>query len=625
MTLAAPLGFLGLLAIIGLILIYILKPKYQDKKVSSTYIWKLSLKYAKRKVPWQWLRSSLLFFIQLLIFVVFAFMLTRPSVVFAGTQSESEKIVILDASASMTAEMGETTPFERAKQEIAALADVTIESGNKFTVIVAADEAYFAVRGTESAGFVRQKLSEADCALTEPNITAAIELAENVLEENPQAEVHLYTDHKYDDSGRVTVHDMSQNEWNVAIAGVTASRVNGRYVFAAEIADYGKAAEFSVGLNVDGKAQVPKIASCEKNGTTTVVWDNLNITGYEKAKVTLQSVADTFTYDNEFNIFNSNAEPFQVQLVSEDPGFLQRSLVVAGNCEITAVNENTPAKTSGFDLYVYDGELPENRPTDGTVWLINPPYEGQSGDMLDTEWGISFGGQHVGKFNVSASGGTSETYNTIMRSVSLANILVTEYSEIESYDGYESIILCDENPVLLAKNNDGLKTVVLAFDIHKSDIAINTYYPILIKNICSYALTPTVENTIYTVGDIVRISAKPDAVSMTMKTVYVDGAEEEKQVSASSVDFAAIKPGSYTVTQVLASGRIVKNNFFVRISKNESAFGKTEAMLKNPVVFTDGTGNNKSVNDEKEIFIYLAAAMMVIVCIEWGLQYREQF
>ncbi|MDE7463768.1 MAG: VWA domain-containing protein, partial [Clostridiales bacterium] len=334
MTLAAPLGFLGLLAIIGLILIYILKPKYQDKKVSSTYIWKLSLKYAKRKVPWQWLRSSLLFFIQLLIFVVFAFMLTRPSVVFAGTQSESEKIVILDASASMTAEMGETTPFERAKQEIAALADVTIESGNKFTVIVAADEAYFAVRGTESAGFVRQKLSEADCALTEPNITAAIELAENVLEENPQAEVHLYTDHKYDDSGRVTVHDMSQNEWNVAIAGVTASRVNGRYVFAAEIADYGKAAEFSVGLNVDGKAQVPKIASCEKNGTTTVVWDNLNITGYEKAKVTLQSVADTFTYDNEFNIFNSNAEPFQVQLVSEHPGFLQPTLLVAGKSQI---------------------------------------------------------------------------------------------------------------------------------------------------------------------------------------------------------------------------------------------------------------------------------------------------
>ncbi len=625
MTLAAPLGFLGLLSIIGLILIYILKPKYQDKKVASTYIWKLSLKYAKRKVPWQWLRSSLLFFIQLLIFVIFAFMLTRPSVASASSSNEREKIVILDASASMTAEIGSTTPFERAKQEITSLADATIKSGNKFTVIVAADEAYFAVRETESAGFVRQKLSEADCALTEPNLNAAVELAENVLEENPHAEVHLYTDHKYEDSGKVIVHNMAKKEWNLAISGVTASRVNGKYVFAAEIADFGKAAEFSVGLNVDGKAQVPKIASCDKNGTTTVVWDNLNITSYEKAKVMLQSVSDSFIYDNEYSLINSKAELFKVQLVSKDPGFLQRSLVVAGNCDITAVNETTPAKTSGFDMYVYDGELPEEKPTDGTVWFINPPYEGQSGNMLETEWGISFSGQHVGKFNLSASGGTSETYNTIMRSVSVANILVTEYSEIETYDGYESIILCEGKPMLLAKNGDGLKTLVLAFDIHKSDIAINPYYPILVKNICSYALTPAVADTVYTVGDTVRISAKPDVVSMTLKAVYVDGTEEEKPISSYSVDFDARMPGSYTVTQELASGRVIKNDFFVRISKNESAFGKTEAMLKNPVVITDGTKNKNSVKENKEIFIYLAAAMLVIVCIEWGLQYREQF
>lgn len=623
MSLAAPLGFLGLLAIIGLILIYILKPKYQDKKVSSTHIWKLSLKYVKRKIPWQWLRSSLLLIIQILIFVIFAFMLTRPGIVLASSQKE--KIIILDASASMTAEISSTTPFERAKKEIASLSDATIENGNKFTVIIAADEASFAVRRTDSAGFVRQKLTEADCSLCEPNITAAMELAENVLQENPQAELHLYTDHDYEDSGRVTVHNMSKNEWNVAVSEFTAGRVNGKYVFTAEITDYGQAAEFSVGLNVDGKAQVPKVASCTENGTATVVWDNLNITGYEKAKVSLQGVADSFSYDNEFTLFNSNVQLFKVQLVSEDPGFLQRALVATGKCEITVTNENTPAQTSGFDLYVYDGVLPEERPADGAVWLVNSPYEGKSGEMLEAEWGISFGGQYMGKYFLSASGGTSETYGTIMRNVSLANVLVTEYSEVKTYEGYESIILCNESPVLLTKNNDGLKTIVLAFDIHKSDIAINPYYPILVKNICSYALMPTVADTRYTVGETVKINSKPDTVSMTLKAVYLNGEEEEKQISASSFDFYAITPGSYTVTQVLASGRIVKNNFYVRISENESAFGKAEAMLKNPVVFTDGEGNASSAKDKKEIAIYIAAAMLVIVCIEWGLQYREQF
>lgn len=625
MKLAAPLGFLGLLAIIGLILIYILKPKYQDKKVSSTYIWKLSLKYAKRKVPWQWLKNSLLFVIQLLIFVAFAFMLTRPNVVLASTQGE--KIVILDVSASMTAELDETGPFERAKKEIASLADATIGNGDKFTVIIAADEASFAVRRTDSAGFVKQKLSETDCTLAEPNIAAAMELAEVVLVENPYAELHLYTDHDYEDSGRVTVHNMSKNEWNVAIVDLTAKRVNGKYVFTAEIASYGKSSEFSVGLNVDGKAQVPKLALCEANGTVSVVWDNLNVTAYEKAKITLQGVADTFLYDNEFQLFNSNTERFQVQLVSDDPGFLMRSLLAVGTCDLTIVNENTPAQTSGFDLYVYDGYLPDEKPTDGTVWLVNPPFDNveTSGALLN-DWGLSFKARHAGgEFKLSSSGVSSETYNTIMRSVFLSNVLVTEYSEIDSYDGYESIMLCNGNPILLTKNDDGLKTVVLGFDIHKSDLPINPYFPILVKNICSYALTPTVAGTVYTVGDTVRINAKADTVSMTLKAVYVDGSEEEKQISASSVDFDAIAPGAYTVTQVLGNGRIVTNNFYVRISKGESAFGQAETTLKNPVVFTDGVENINSKKDTKEIFIYLAAAMLVIVCIEWGLQYREQF
>ena len=46
-----PLGLLGLLCIPVLILIYILKNKYVEKIVSSTYIWNLSEKFLKKKKP----------------------------------------------------------------------------------------------------------------------------------------------------------------------------------------------------------------------------------------------------------------------------------------------------------------------------------------------------------------------------------------------------------------------------------------------------------------------------------------------------------------------------------------------------------------------------------------------
>ena len=46
-----PLGFLGFIGLLILLLIYILKPNYQNKQISTTYVWKLSLKYRKKKIP----------------------------------------------------------------------------------------------------------------------------------------------------------------------------------------------------------------------------------------------------------------------------------------------------------------------------------------------------------------------------------------------------------------------------------------------------------------------------------------------------------------------------------------------------------------------------------------------
>ena len=67
MELLRPLGLLGLLGIAILILIYILKPNYQQKIISSTYVWKLSLKYRRKQVPINRLLSILLLILQILV------------------------------------------------------------------------------------------------------------------------------------------------------------------------------------------------------------------------------------------------------------------------------------------------------------------------------------------------------------------------------------------------------------------------------------------------------------------------------------------------------------------------------------------------------------------------------
>ena len=51
MTLLYPLGLLGLIGIPVLIIIYIIKNKYTEQVISSTYLWTLSERFLKRRNP----------------------------------------------------------------------------------------------------------------------------------------------------------------------------------------------------------------------------------------------------------------------------------------------------------------------------------------------------------------------------------------------------------------------------------------------------------------------------------------------------------------------------------------------------------------------------------------------
>ena len=43
-----PLGFIAILSVAILVVIYLIKPSYKSKTLPSTYIWKESLKYRKK-------------------------------------------------------------------------------------------------------------------------------------------------------------------------------------------------------------------------------------------------------------------------------------------------------------------------------------------------------------------------------------------------------------------------------------------------------------------------------------------------------------------------------------------------------------------------------------------------
>ncbi len=619
MRLAVPLGLLGLVAVAVLILIYIFKPKYQDKKFSSTYIWKLSLKYAKRKVPLQWLQRSLLFIVQLLILALIAFSMSAPQAVLDS--KNGEKIIVIDASASMSASYDGKSRFDEAKDRITDVIDTATGGAHKVSVIVADGKPSYLIRRTDSASYAKQKLFEAECGMAVADVGAAMELAEDVLAENPSAEVIFYTDRDYKDKGKVKVVNVANSEWNAAILDFSAKRVKGKYVFTAEVASYGKAAEISVKLTVDGKAQLAGLAKCGKNGTAKVVWDTLDISKYESAVVRL-STQDSASFDNEFRIYAPNTELIGVQLVSDNPGFLNSALRSNEKCRVVIPNDTVPETDTGFDLYIYDCKTPETAPTDGSVWYIDPDANIPQSTGITV--GAARGDGKNDRFTLSVAS-TSATAKEILKSINPANITVSRYTRITKYVGYEPILLIDGDPALLVKDENGIKTVVLAFDLHMANFPIVVDFPLLINNLCTASVPKTVEKTLYEVGDEVELRAKAGAIEMTVEAQFGDGGMLKTTYTEYPVRLAADKSGVYKVSQKTSTGRDETVEFFVRTAKSESVFGNKLDVLENPIT-PFGTGTDTTVkNNTEDITFYFIIAILVLLCVEWGLQYREQY
>ena len=189
MTLLTPLGLLGLLSIIVLIIIYIIKPNYQQKFISSTFVWKLSLKYRKKRIPTSKLRNVLIIVCQILILTSCALILAQPNQVLKAEVKEREVVLVIDASASMRAESNGETRFERAVDGATEMADSVFEQNGIVSVVFADSTATFLARRVT----VENKIAVADvleplldedtaCSYGTGDVEGAIDLCKEIVE-----------------------------------------------------------------------------------------------------------------------------------------------------------------------------------------------------------------------------------------------------------------------------------------------------------------------------------------------------------------------------------------------------------------------------------------------------------
>jgi hypothetical protein len=143
--------------------------------------------------------------------------------------------------------------------------------------------------------------------------------------------------------------------------------------------------------------------------------------------------------------------------------------------------------------------------------------------------------------------------------------------------------------------------------------------PMLIRNLSDYSLIETVESQVFDSGQTIQIQPHPASISFEIEHNGIT-----TEYSNETFDFELNTIGRYNIRQVLNTGRIEELSFFVRIPRQESNFDyKGDVILAqiNPVA----PGGDEVVNDLFNLLPYLAVVLLLLIAIEWGVQYREQY
>lgn len=659
MKFLAPLGFLGLLGIAVLILIYIIKPNFQQKLVSSTYMWKLSLKYKKKRIPISKLRNLLIILCQILAIAACAAILAQPNKVLKSEIDNREVILLLDSSASMRTENEEGTRFVRAIDQIKNEAEQVFASNGTVSVIIADNQPdYLCQRVTAND---REKLitaldelqfDEMACSFGRADIDEALTLCEPILLENPKAQIKVYTDNTYsyvpEDIELVNVRDAE--EWNAAILDAYTVMEENYYSFYVDLACYGRDMEVELTLDIYGvnaldnndntgrSLQFKTKVFCTDDTTMTAVFKRPGSSsgddhGYEEQLenytfyfienqsdwvYNFQSihvsidVFDSYSADDSFDIYGGQKEVLKVQYATTSNGgpFFESALLSLyrqyrndgiWDFQITQVKDGNYA-TSGFDFYIFEHKMPSALPTDGVVLLSNP-------DIAPIGSDIQLG--NVTSLGRSESLSPEEPHD-IMYKIKADYLTVFEYTPIKSYGSdYKVLMSFDVNPMLLVKNTEKEKVVIMPFSLHYSNLAARPELSIMMYNIFEYFIPTTVRGRAFEVNSEIELKARGSKLTVT------DSADNEQELTEFPAKILIDIPGTYTLRQTTFADKEISENIYVRTPKTESNIRLVENSLTSPY----RVKNNDLFY--KDLIVFVACALVALLFIEWLLQIRE--
>ncbi|MDE6677112.1 MAG: BatA and WFA domain-containing protein, partial [Clostridia bacterium] len=231
-----PLGLIGLIGVPILILIYIIKSKYTEQTIASTYLWELSERFLRKRKPISKLTGIITLILQILAIIIVSFLIAHP--VFTIPNSANDYYFILDGSASMNMSADGVSRFDKAQSEITKRINDS-RSGSSYSLVFVGDTSDVIFEGVTDKTQAKIYLRDLEAGWSETDCSSAVALAQDYFNGNPSADIFIMTDKEYDVNENVTLVNVAGDEKNFALFDSKQTRnIDGSVTVTGKIISY---------------------------------------------------------------------------------------------------------------------------------------------------------------------------------------------------------------------------------------------------------------------------------------------------------------------------------------------------------------------------------------------------
>ncbi|GAC1348032.1 MAG: BatA and WFA domain-containing protein [Ktedonobacteraceae bacterium] len=605
-----------------ILLLYFMKPKRQNRVVGSTLLWQQALHDLQASRPWQRLRITPLLLLQLLAAIFIVLILARPAIFFRSPIS-GDTIIILQASASMQATDVEPNRFEAAKSQIANLVD-GLGPNDHLSIITMAHTPQVLISASQDKGQLTLALKLARVTNQDADLEQALSLATSLAAGRTNIQALVVGD------GHVEVSGLAPNQTlvvpfpisylrigtdapNVALLALAARPLQSNLVALAQVANYSqKPRSIPVALYADGKLFSVQTVSLPAGGQSALQWGPLPpSTRFLHAQILAQ---DAMTVDHEAWAIVGGSIHGQVLLVTKGNSFLQAALGLLTNIDLYKTTPDKYIPNAGnFDLTIFDGYVPPTLPNGG-LFFVNPP----AGSYIFGKSGPEIQVSHISAGSDGAN---------LLNNVDLSSIRVLRSSHLFTPALWAApVIITPETPLLIAGENNNRRIAALSFDLHDSDLPLQPGFPILIYNMVNWFLPPPVSGDGQVSPNLpVTVQTWPGADHVTIT--------DPNQQSVTVAPPFPVAPFAQTNTigiyQVIQQvhGQERRGAFTVNLFDPQQSRLAPANQLPVAHSIDFSAGNNTVPQVLREIWPWIAAFLLLVLCLEWWLfsrSYRKQ-